>query len=263
VTNGAGYDAVELGDLNVGGSVTVRNGRAEGGALGGPTFIYNDHNPAARSLIRGSVSVSYLDGAGSAALYDVDVGGNVTCSFGSGPGHVILDGYRTTLPTQVGGDLTVTGTGGLQIRVGTSYARTGAVVGGSVRVTGGAGADTLDLYRLAVGGTTTLALGGGANAVTVNDSVFGGAVALTTGAGADTVNLDPAAGTAAATVFRRPVKLSLGAGVDAVTLGGPVDPNQAVVFAAGCRVRHGAEGESAIRYGKDYYPFGGGLLWLV
>jgi len=264
VTNGTGYDLVLLADLNVGGNVTVRNGQAAPGGNAGTTQLFNQVNATAQSLVRGSVSVSFLDGTASGnGIFDGDVGGNVAFTYGAGGGSTYFDSFRTDRPTAIRGNVTVAGAGALQVLVGIAAERDGAVVGKNFKVTGGAAADALTLNRLVVNGATTLALGDGNNSVVIDDSLFAGAFNLTTGAGTDTVRLDTAAGTSKATTFNKAVKMSLGAGTDAVTFGGNTDAFQAITFAGGCTVKHGAEGELAVRYGKDTYPFGGGLQWLV
>ena len=264
VTNGAGDDSVILQDLNIGGDVIVRHGRGgDPESMAGETEISNIYNRTARSIIRGSVSVSYLDGPVAAdVLLDADVGGDVTYSYAAVRSQLHFAGNQTFLPTIIRGNVTVSGTGGMYLDLGGGFWDTGAIIGKNFRVTGGPAADELELMRLTVHGTTTLALGGGNNAVTVDDSLFIGAFTLTTGAGVDTVKLDTKAGTAEGSTFHRPVRMSLGAGVDAVTLGGSSDANQAIVFAGGCLVRHGTDGESPTRFGRELYPFGGDLQWV-
>ena len=264
VTNGDGTDNVFLNDLNVGGNVTVRNGKAAAGGNAGTTQIYNVVNRSARSVIRGSVTVSYLDGiVGGEGLFDADIGGNVNFSYGAGGGRLLFDGAQTGLPLVVRGNVMVTGAGVVRVQIGMFNAQVGSVFGKNFTVRSGAAADIIEFSRLTVNGTTTLSLGDGANSVTIDDSLFAGGFNLITGSGADTVKLDTVAGTTMATTFNKAVKMSLGAGVDSVTFGGSADVSQAIVFAGGCLVRHGAEGELAVRYGKDLYPFGGGLQWVV
>jgi len=206
--------------------------------------------------------VSYLDGAALAEeMRDADISGNVAISFGAGRGAVTFDGGATNLPLLIHGNLSVAGKGDTGVRVGEIGA--GAVVGKNFKVTGGAAADGIDLNRLTVNGSTTLSLGNGDNSVTINDSLFAGNFTLTTGAGADVVNLETTPGTGAVTTFDGAVKMSLGAGVDYVGFGGSADANQALIFAGGCVVHHGAEGELADRFGKELYPFGGDLQWVV
>jgi hypothetical protein len=263
ITNGTGADSNSLQDLNVGGSVTVRNGHAAPGGFAGYTVLNNAYNSAARSQVRGSVSVSYLDGSGSPdAILDAEVGGNVAFSFGTGGGNVYFDALATRVPVLVHGSVSVTGTGTKILS--TAYtAALGLVVGKNLTVTGGAAPDTVNLYRVTVTGTTSLNLGAGDNTFIVDDSLFVGPFKLTTGGGADTINLETAVGTNTGTTFVRAATMSLGAGVDSLTLGGSDDANEALVFAGTFVVHHGAEGESPTTFGKDTYPFGGGLQWVV
>jgi hypothetical protein len=263
ITNGTGLDYNFLDDLNVGGNVTVRNGHADAAGNAGGTEMENIHNTSARSQFRGSVAVSYLDGATTfEGVFDAEVGGNVAFSYGSGGGNLYFDGNHTGVPLLVHGSVSVTGTGAKV--VSTKYSSgLGAIIGKNLTVTGGAAADTVTLTRATVNGTTTLNLGAGDNTVTVDDSLFVGPFRLTTGGGADTIKLETATGTGTGTTFVRAVTMALGAGVDSLTLGGSNDANQALVFAGSFVVHHGADGESPTTFGKDVYPFGGGLQWVV
>jgi hypothetical protein len=265
ITNGTGQDSNYLSDLNIGGNMRVRNGPAAASGFGGTTQLYNSYNQSARSAVKGSITVSYVGTTGGTtdAVVDADVGGNVAFSYGTGGGTLYLDGFQTAVPAVVRGSVSVTGAGALSVLVGAVGARAGAVVGKNFTVVGGSAADSMSLNRLTVNGATRLSLGDGNNTVAIDDSLFAGAFNLTTGAGTDTVRLDTAAGTTTATTFNKAVKISLGAGVDSVTFGGNTDANQALVFAGGCVVHHGAEGESAVHFGKEQYPFGLGLQWVV
>jgi large repetitive protein len=263
ITNGTGTDTNLLNDLNVGGNVTIRNGR--NGQNPGYTRIYNTYNTSSQSQIRGSVSVSHLDGNGDLNgdwLLDAEVGGNVAYSYGTGSGTVRFDAHSTALLEVVHGSVSVTGTGALRLRTGL-FAGLGLAIGKNLTVTGGAAADSVSLYRATVNGTTSLNLGDGDNKVNIDDSLFVGPFKLTTGGGADTVNLETATGTNTGTTFGRVVTMSLGAGVDSLTLGGSNDANQALVFAGTFIAHHGAEGEPVNKFGKDVYPFGGGLQWVL
>ena len=262
ITNGTGADYTYFADLNVGGNVTVRNGHADAGGGAGSTELYNSYNATARSQVRGSVTFSYLDGAaGPDLVLDAEVGGNVAVSYGTGGGNLSFGAVATGVPALVHGSVSVTGQGANV--VSTDAGGGGLIVGKSLTVTGGAAPDSVNLYRATVTGTTTLKLGDGANSVAIDDSLFAGPFRLTTGGGADTVKLETAAGTGTGTTFGRAVTMSLGAGVDSLTLDGPNDANQALVFAGGVVVHHGAEGERPTTFGRESYPFGDTLYWLV
>jgi len=265
VTNGAGQDHTELTDVNVGGGVNVQNGLADAGGAAGLTVIFNNFVAGFRSQIRGGVSVSFLDGnVGSSGLSDVEVGGDVTFAFGSGSFSAFLDGFQVLQPVAVRGNLTLTGTGIGTVSLGTGLSGTGLVVGKALRVTTGSAADSVTLSKTDVGGATTLRLGDGANMVRIDNSEFVGAFNVTTGAGTDAVFLDTAAGTTAATTFKRPVTILQGAGVDSLILAGSGDANQALVFLGSFVVHHGVEADTLIQTASHlYFPFGTALQYVV
>ena len=265
ITNGSGSDTHVIENLNVGGGVTIRNGLPDALGSAGFTQFGSKGARSTRLQVRGSVLVSYLGGRlnGPDEVRDLEVGGNVAFSYGTGEGALEVDGGGTGQPVLIHGSLGVTGTGRTEVAVGSTGQRTGLVVGKTFTVATGAAGAAVTLNRLTVFGATTLTLRGGANAVTIDDALFNGAFNLATGAGADAVRLDTAAGTTAGTSFGRAVHMSLGAGVDSLTLAGPNDAGQAVLFAGPVVVRHGAEGEVPTRFGKELYPFGGDLQFVV
>jgi hypothetical protein len=145
-----------------------------------------------------------------------------------------------------------------------SLATAGRVALGSLGVTGGAGNDTVNVaggfFRgSTITGTVSLALGTGANAVTLRRLVVGGAVSVATGDGADTLTIGSstflntfsadlgagndaflfaqAAGAPSPVDFRRAVSIQGGAGNDTLLLGRAVtaggDANSRVVFNGG------------------------------
>ncbi len=265
VTNGTGQDVFFMGDMNVGGSVAVANGHGDG-VTAGRTTIYNFANTAARSVIRGSVTVSYLDGDMSAfdALVDTEVRGNVTLNHGAGRFATYFDGYKTSVPVVIRGNLTITGTGPQTVDIGRQYNKTGLVVGKTFAVTAGVGDDFLSLNNLDVSGATRFNLGAGANQVSIDDSVFGGTFALTTGAGIDTINFDTTAGTTQATTFHGAVTIIEGAGVDTLTLAGTADTGQGLVILSTFTVHHGVEGETITEnLSHESFPFGNVVKYLV
>ena len=81
----------------------------------------NFYNTSFRSVVRGSVSVSYLDGNGSLGdgLFDVEVGGNVSFQHGSGFFTTYFEQNVTAFPVLVRGNVTVAGTSLAHLNVGT------------------------------------------------------------------------------------------------------------------------------------------------
>jgi hypothetical protein len=233
ITNGTGQDRALLGDLNIGRNLTIRNGH--GGAIAaGPVSQFNEYN-ATRSIIRGSVAISYLDGGGATSgisLSDAEVFGNYTVNFGTSSFSTILDGYNLPLPVIVHGNVTITGTGHNDVAVGHPMGTQGVglIVGRNFTVTTGAGADDIHLNRLTVGGATRLSFGDGANKVSIDDSLFLRTFTLTLGGGNDVVQVDTTTGTTAATTFGGSVRMSLGAGGDHVILAGALDFGQQIMY---------------------------------
>jgi hypothetical protein len=267
VKNGSGPDSTSLNDLNVGGGVTVENGHTDANGFPGTIQIANYWNTAFRSQIRGSVSVSYLDGVEkgtSDVLADVVVGGNVTFAYGAASCTTVLDGNVTGLPTIVNGSLSITSTVAHAVELGIGLMNKGLVVGRSLSITGGAGFGFVNMNKLQVDGSATLRLGDGSNTVNINDSSFGGSFRLTTGALADVVNLDTITGGPAATTFRGPVLINLGAGNDTVNVAGLATINQAVEILGTFVVHHGTGSDVLnVNPSHEFFPFGTSIQWVV
>ena len=83
-TNGPGLAITDIFDTNIGGNVTVKDSFTVNDTQGGSMEILNHFNTM-RSLIKGSVTESYVDGSNSSFLGDTEVKGNVTIKNGSGP----------------------------------------------------------------------------------------------------------------------------------------------------------------------------------
>lgn len=268
VTNGTGFDDTQFFDINFGGNVTISNGHANASGNTGHSWIYNFSNTGARSVVKGNVTVSNLDGNVTSydGIWDTEVLGNVTFNHGAGSVTTYFDAYQTTLPVVIRGSLTMTGTGSNTVKVGTpEYNQTGLIVGKNLTVTTGGAADALTFNKLEVGGNTRLTLGNGNNTLTIDDSVFTGTFLLMTGTGGDTVNLDHTAGTTASTTFSRAVLLFLGAGDDAVVRAGGGDGNQLLVVLDTFIIHHGSgAGDSTTStVGHELFPFGTSIQYVV
>lgn len=267
VMNGTGADSTEFYDINFGGNVTISNGHANASGNTGYSWIYNANNTGARSVVKGNVTVSNLDGNVSSydGLWDTEVLGNVSFNHGTGSATTNFDGYSTALPLIIRGSLTMTGSGANTVTAGTQYNHTGLVVGKNLTITTGAAADALRFNKLEVGGTTKWTLGGGNNTVTIDDSEFVGTFTLTTGAGTDSVSLDHTAGTAAPTIFERPVLMYLGAGADQFVRAGGVDANQALLILSTFVVHHGTDAGDVTTAtpGHETFPFGTSIQWVA
>ena len=84
--------------MNVGGDMTVSNGKGDAAGVAGRTQIYNNLNTAARSVIGGNVTVSYLTGDGTTGegIYDTQVLGSVAFHHGRGTFTTNFDGFRSS-----------------------------------------------------------------------------------------------------------------------------------------------------------------------
>lgn len=255
VTNGTGSDNTALIDLNVGGNVTVRNGKPNAGGITQSTYIFNDFNTI-RSVVRGNVLFTHTSGAGFTGLWDVDVGGNVTLAVGSGSFTTSLDGYRTQVPVLIHGNLTITGSGANAVNLGQNLANVGVDVGRNLTVISGAGPDTVQAYRLRVGGATRIALGDGDTTTAIDDSVFAGTFTLTAGAGSDTLDIEPRTGTTGETLFHKAFLVRFGTGWSNTMMNG-FDVGQAVLFGATAVIHTGPDGGGLGTSGsRVVLPFG-------
>ena len=163
------------------------------------------------------MSVSYVNGTVDYdGIWDTVVEGNVTFNHGTGAATTNFDGFEVDVPVEIGGNLTMTGTGVNTVTVGTEYLKTGLIVGKDLSITSGVGDNTLDFNRLQVTGTTKLKLGNGANTVTIDQSVFAGTFNLTTGTGGTDLDIECTGGDTTATVFNKSVVIALGDGMNYV-----------------------------------------------
>jgi hypothetical protein len=266
LTNGSGREFATLIDTNVGGSVKIDNGLPDAAGIAGNTRIFNELNTTARSVIGGNVSVSYLAGNTDNwdGIWDMHVLGNVTFSHGTGAFTTYFDGYATSLPVKINGNLTLTGTGANQMNLGTGWDEAGLVVGGALSVQCGPVNDVLTLYQLVVRGATQLKLGNGDNSLTIDDSDFGGAFRLNTNAGADQVHLETVAGTTRATTFAKSVLMLQGDGPDSVARVGSADANQRIVFYRSFVIHHGPGADVTTTFlTQEISPFGDVIQWLI
>jgi hypothetical protein len=259
ITNGSGTDLNEFRDTNIGGSVTINNGHADATGVAGHTWMYNSLNTTTRALIHGNVSISYLDGNGSTwdGIWDEEIQGNLSYSHGSGAFATNFDGFVTTLPVIVRGNVTMTGTGANTITVGTQYKHTGMLIGGKLSITTGNAADSLTFNKLEVSGATVLSLGNGSNALTIDDSTFDGTFTETTGADADTVKIDTAAASSGATEFKNAAVFNEGAGVDAMVLDGSTDANQKLIIDSTFIIHDGGDLGDSLTHNLSHeiFPF--------
>jgi hypothetical protein len=256
IVNRAGADFNQIEDTNVGGNVAINNGHANTGGNAGTTWIFNTFNTS-RSVIRGNVSVSYLNGTSGSydGIWDTEVLGNVTFNHASGTFTTNFDGFKTALPVIIRGSLALTGTGNNTITIGTQYKHTGMLVGKALNVTVG-GSDTLTFNNLVVEGATHLTLGTGNDTVTIDASTFAGTVTLLTGSGTDLINLATTKGSSSPTTFEQAVVFRKKAGLLNVVLDGMDDANQALVIDSTFVIHFGKAGGGTISNpSHETYPF--------
>lgn len=262
VTNGTGHDSFTLNDTNVDGNVTINNGHGDATGLAGIVNIFNVDNTAFRSIIGGNLTVTYLDGDAFPydGLWDTEVLGNVTLNHGTGQFTTLMDGYHTSLPVLIHGNLTITGAGANSLGFGTitgSGNGSGLIVGKKFTLTSGGGtAETLGFKNVQVGGDTSIILGNGGNTITIDDSTFGGLFNLVSGIGNDKFNLEATTGTTSATEFKKAALIDLGGGNNVAYLAYNATPDaeEAVVCLATFKVKSGS---SATIYSNFYFPNGG------
>jgi hypothetical protein len=265
VTNGTGNDSLLLLDTNVDGNVTINDGHGNAAGVAGFVGIFNFYNTAARSIIGGNLTVTYLDGNanGYDGLWDAEVLGNVTLNHGPGVFTTDMDGYATHLPVLIHGNLTITGTGANSLGFGTNNGSgngSGLIVGKKFTLTSGGGAaETLGFKNVQVCGDTLITLGNGGNTVTIDDSIFGGRFTLMSGVGNDTFNLEATTGTTSATEFKKAARIDLGSGNDVSYLAYNATPDagEAVVCLATFEDKTGGAGFDLSRF---FFPNGGAPL---
>jgi hypothetical protein len=261
INNGSGDDLTSLEDLNVDGNVDIVNGLTDTDGFVGYIQIANVYNVGIRSVIKGNLSVSYAGGPGMTEpmlVQDLEVEGSATFSYGSGlKVETDFDGYKSSLPDVIGGNLTIEGPGVSTVKVGTTNQQTGMMVEKNLILTNpatGTVGDTLDFNRLQVFGLTKLNLDQGNNNVTIDQSIFGGAFALTAGNGINAFDLEMTAGDTTPSEFDSPVVVSLGGGKENVSdIGGA---NKMIALST-----FEVKGWHYIfnGIGMEIFPFGGGI----
>lgn len=149
------------------------------------------------SIAGSNLDIASVKATGGAAVDGISIQGSgiigpITGDFGAGANALLLE--RTDAPLVV-----------KSINV-TSTALAGE-------------ADTATLTGVQITGSTSLRLGAGDTAVTIDDTLFGGALDLRTGAGADTVKIDTLLTKIAATITKAAATIDLGDDADTLDLG--------------------------------------------
>src|SRR6266853_157701 len=274
ITNGTGQDGNSVSDENIGGNVTIKNGHGSSGGSAGQTSISRS-NGTFQPVIKGNVSVSYIDGDSIADyLSDVDVFGNFTVNHGPGTFDIAIDG--NSMPAAVHGNFTVSGAAFDEVHIGANFGSAGMIVGKNFSVTG---SDSLSTFnKLQVGGNTKLTVsntdtftisnsiftgtfthtsGGGANSITIDDTKFEKAYTSMLGGGAVTFKLDTNTGTTLPTTFEGPVSIKSAGGGGSITFAGTSDNNQEVIVESTFIIHTGGASITLTQnLSHELFPFG-------
>ncbi len=183
-------------------------------------------------------------------------GGNLTLVNSSGVESVSLAGNENIV---VGGNLTVTSAativqgGGLLNVGGTATFQDGALASGTslllqpgfsaknLYVTGGQGADSVNLTAIGVNGTTAISLGQGNDTTQITGNTFNGSFSYTSGADADSVLVY-------GTAFNGTTRFNLGGGNDTLNLGNT--PTTTSFVNGNLSITHGS-GNASITVGAE------------
>ena len=232
LTNKEGTDDTLIVNTNFGGNVTINDGLADSSGDAGFTDIVGESVP---SIIKGNVSVSYVNGNNSVFYCDLlentEVNGNVTYNHGTGNFTTCFLGDSTCLPVVIGGNLSLIGTGTNAVEVGGKNASVGLTVSKNFSFTSGNGSNEAILDLLQVDGATTLDLGNGSNSISVEQSLFEGTFNLKTTGGNATFDMETGmSGTdTLPTVFERSVTLNFQNGIYSLGLAYQhTSPNQLI-----------------------------------
>ena len=227
ITTGTGDRLNDIQDTNIDGNVTISNGHAGSDGNAGVTEILDVENTLPL-VVGGNLSISYLTGNGSDGdnrLCDTTVKGNVTINHGTGNFTTDFDGFNSSVPVEISGSLTLTGSGANTVNVGTTTEKTGLAIGKNLTISGGP--NLLTLNKLQVGGNTSFTLGKGQNSVIVDESLFAGTFVAKIGSGLTVVEMDDNLADTAPTQFDKAVDITFATGSN--TLGSLASSNQELI----------------------------------
>jgi hypothetical protein len=226
VTSTQGVSNVTILDTNVGGSMTITNGKARASDnAAGSTRIANANNTAL-STIGGNLSISKVSGVNTTGdvVGDVLVKGNATIALGKGTcGATVAAQNATTGPT-INGNLKVTASANGAETIHLGAAGTGLTVKKNLTVRSGDRAATITVDDVQVTGATSMYTGAGADLVSIdgaagdNGSTFTGSFSFGSGPGTDTFGINSGLAAGATTTFNGTFHASLGSGNDALNL---------------------------------------------
>jgi hypothetical protein len=213
-------------DTNIGGNVTIINGRARAtDNLVGFTQFATSQNPT-QATITGNLFVSTTSGDSGTGYFlsDLHVTGNVTLAMGSGQFNTSVLASNTTTAPVIDGRLKVTAGVNGQDSIHLGSAGVGLVVKKGVTVRTGNRDATVTVDDLTVTGPTSIFTGAGMDTISIDGSAtdtgstFNNGFTIGTAPGADTVNINSGSATTATTTFNGLVSVSLGIDNDTLNL---------------------------------------------
>jgi hypothetical protein len=212
-------------DTNIGGSVTIVNGKARttDNQVGFTQFA-TSQNPT-QATITGNVFLSTTSGDSGTGYFlsDVHVTGNVTLSMGSGQFNTSVLASNTTTAPVIDGTLKVTASAAGKSSIHLGSAGVGLTVKKNLVVRSGNRDATVTVDDTSVGLATSIFTGTGVDTITIDGSAtdsgssFTGGFNMGTGPGADTLNIGTGNATAV-TTFAGACNVSLGTDNDTLNL---------------------------------------------
>jgi hypothetical protein len=223
-----------VGD-NAGNAITIRVTGTSVTVTGSPGTTVNGHSSVTRAGVVRAVQANMNAGDDVVridAFANFLVPGSVAVNLGAGNNTLNLQtSGRLAL-----GSLDVVGAAGNDAVAVAGGVRTGSVVTGTTSIALGGGADAVTLRRITFG-AVSVTTGDGADTLTIDDSTFSNTFSAALGTGNDTIRLGRFAGSASPVDFRRTVSINAGAGDDSLLLGRAVtgggDANSRVIFRGG------------------------------
>jgi hypothetical protein len=257
ITNGAGNDDVDIGDLTqftkITGAVTIANGAGSNHT----DFVGTESLEVIGAVhITGGAGVDYAHfGMMSKA---VSFGSNITINLGSGFNGI---GMYAQEALSVKGNITITG--GADADDIDLFTTQDGMVGGAVKVSLGTGQNTfearaengqtltfgktltylssstigqgnfVELHSVKVNGVSTITTGAGNDFITIDDGTFNGKFNLNTNAGSDQVFIEQNTSWTGHTQFNQAVSIKTGANDDSVKIASILaEPERKTIFAA-------------------------------
>jgi hypothetical protein len=226
VTSTQGVANNTILDTNIGGNVTITNGKARtSDNAAGSTNIAVANNTTL-ATIGGSMTVSNVSGDNAVgdAIADVHVKGNVILALGSGVFTGSVTKQAVSSAPTIDGMLRITASANGSASMHLGSPGVGLVVKQSLTLRSGNRAAVVTLDDVSVTTSTSIFTGQGNDTLTIDGatgdagSTFTGGFNLGTGPGTDTLSINSGSAAAATTTFKGAFSASLGAGNDTLNL---------------------------------------------